>query len=124
MQVLTGAIEVEREVGAVIARGAVLAVNAMAKILIDRLVATTIVVVVELALAPDLLLMTDTIDPLVAALAAAARIVMRRGVMAAGTEIHEGELLALSAAARPLNPSLLKMNATDAPSLSSSLLLA
>ena len=124
MLVLTGAIEAEREVGAVIARSAALAVNAMAKILIDRLAVTTIVVVVELVLAPDLLLMTDTIDPLVSALAVVVKIVMRRGVMAAGTEIHGGELLAPSAAARPLNPSLLKMNATDAPSLYSSLLLA
>jgi hypothetical protein len=53
-----------------------------------------------------------------------AKIVMRIGVMAAGRKIRGGAALAPSAAARLLNPSLLKMNATDVPSLYSSLLLA
>ena len=124
MQVLTGAIEAEREAGAAIARGAVLAVNAMAMILIARLVATTTVVADEPVLVLGLLLMTATIDLMVAALAVAVMIVMRIGVMGAGIGIRGDVVLAPSGAARPLNPSLLKMNATDVPSLYSSLLLA
>jgi hypothetical protein len=68
--------------------------------------------------------MTGTTGPTEAGLVVVAMIVMRIGVMAAGIEIRGSAPPAPSAAARPLSPSLLKMNATDVPSLYSSLLLA